>query len=166
MKGKKIGALILLLFLLGLSLLAYTEKGKSVKPDPEKLQTPNPIIEVESLEEMEDYLDFALPELEKEVAGYSVIVVDDYPFLGQIDYADGSEFRMAYGSEDVSGIYGGSPGKEETISGLEVTFYHYEDQELNVDYAIWEEDGFSFSYSYVENGSQEIEELIQLYQAM
>ncbi len=36
---------------------------------------------------------------------------------------------------------------------------------LNIHYATWEEGGFSFSYSYVSDGVQEIGELILLFQS-
>lgn len=69
--------------------------------------TPNPIITVTSVAEMETYLDFHVPVLDKEVKSYSVIVADNYPTTGQVSYEDGSKFRIQYGSGDISGIYGG-----------------------------------------------------------
>ena len=163
---RKISAGIAIVFLLGLAALAYSTSGKDAKPEPEQVKMANPIMDVDSLEELETYLDFALPQLNKEVSGYSFIVVDDYPSLGQINYADGSEFRMAHGSEDVSGIYGGSLESSEMISGVEVCFYHYADGEFDIDYATWEDGGFSFSYIYTGDGTEEIGELILNYQGM
>ncbi len=163
---KKISAGIAVAFMLGLTALTYSVSGEAVKPNPEQLTMANPIVNTESLEELETYLDFTLPQLDKEVREYSFIVDEDsYPRLGQIDYTDGSEFRMAYGSEDVSGIYGGNLESSETISDVDVCFYHYADGEYDIHYATWEEGGFSFSYSYVGDGAQEIGELILLFQS-
>lgn len=93
----------------------------------------------------------------REVESYSVFVIDGYPTMGQVDYADGSEFRVQYGSGDISGIHGGSLVETSEIEGVEVGFYEYADTA----YAIWEQDGFSFSYVYTGDGAAEVETLIQ-----
>ena len=111
------------------------------KPNPEFVQVVNPIVEVGSLNEMEEKLDFKVPALDKEAETYIVLVIDGYPAQARIKYADGSEFDMKYGSGDVSGIYGGELVKEENIEGTKVSFMKYED----ISYAIWEKDGFSYS---------------------
>ena len=56
-------------------------------PDPQQVQIPNPILTVASAAEMEAYLDFKVPVLEKEVEAYSVFISDGYPTMGQVDYA-------------------------------------------------------------------------------
>ena len=43
-------------------------------PDPQQVQIPNPILTVASAAEMEAYLDFKVPVLEKEVEAYSVFI--------------------------------------------------------------------------------------------
>ena len=134
-------------------------RGNAV-PDPAPVQIPNPIITVSSVEEMEHYLDFDVPVLEKEVASYSVLIEDSYPTMGQIDYADGSEFRMQYGSGDISGIYGGTLEKSENIGGVNVEYYKYE----NTTYAIWEQNGFTFSYVSANGENIEVESIIQQFE--
>ena len=54
-------------------------------PDPQQVQIPNPILTVASAAEMEAYLDFKVPVLEKEVEAYSVFISDGYPTMGQVD---------------------------------------------------------------------------------
>ena len=54
---------------------------ESIIPSPESVQTPNPIIIAASAEEMERYLDFHVPVLDKEVESYSVFVGDSYPTI-------------------------------------------------------------------------------------
>lgn len=129
------------------SVFAFTYQ-KSNQPHPEQLQTPNPLMEVTSVSEMERYLDFRVPVLDKDVEAYIVIVDDSYPTLGRIMYADGSIFNMEYGTGDISGICGGELVKTETFGKVEVSFFTYtgvEDGEIS--YATWEHGGFTHSLS-------------------
>lgn len=129
------------------SVFAFTYQ-RSNPPHPEQLQTPNPLMEVTSVSEMERYLDFRVPVLDKDVEAYIVIVDDSYPTLGRIMYADGSIFNMEYGTGDISGIYGGELVKTETFGKVEVSFFTYtgvEDGEIS--YATWEHGGFTHSLS-------------------
>lgn len=135
----------------------YTQYGGNGAPNPDPVQIPNPVITVNNTEEMEKYLDFDVPVLDKEIESCLVIVADSYPAIGQINYADGSEFRVGYGDEDISGIYGGSLVDMKTFDGVEVDYCQYED----ITYAIWEEGGFSFSYIYTEDAASDIEALIR-----
>lgn len=139
----------------------FLRNGNSAVPNPDYVQIPNPIVEVATVDEMEQYLDFDVPVLNKEAASYSVLVLDNHPTMGQIDYADGSTFRMQYGSGDISGIYGGTLEESREIDGVEVRYYQYADQYAETTYAIWEQNGFTFSYVYVADGGAEVEALIQ-----
>lgn len=120
-----------------------TNQFRNEVPNPGYVRVANPIMEVTSVEEMEQYLDFSVPVLEKDVDSYIVMVIDGYPQSARIKYADNSVFNMKFGSGDISGIYGGKLEKEETIGGIRVSFYAYE----NIRYATWEKDGFTFSLS-------------------
>ena len=126
-------------------------------PDPQQVQIPNPILTVASAAEMEAYLDFKVPVLEKEVEAYSVFISDGYPTMGQVDYADGSQFRIQYGSGDISGIYGGTLEESREIAGVSVAYYQYD----SMSYAIWEVNGFACSYLYTNGGDAEVDLLIQ-----
>ena len=152
----KWGAMAACLCLIVAGGVMMTQNSKPSVPNPEIVQVPNPIITVTSVEEMEDYLDFEVPVLDKEVASYSVLVEDNYPIMGQIDYTDGSKFRMQYGSGDISGIYGGTLEESKENDGTTVEYYKY----TETTYAIWEQNGFTFSYVYTNNG-EEVENLIQ-----
>lgn len=130
------------------------------KPHPEYVQVTNPIMEVDSVKEMEKYLDYDVPVLDKEVETYIVIVDGNYPQSARIEYKDGSTFNMKYGSEDVSGIFGGKLEKKEQINKTDVSFYSYEDENSKtVNYAIWEKDGFSYSLSNSGDLATEIQSL-------
>lgn len=121
---------------------------RSNPPHPEQLQTPNPLMEVTSVSEMEHYLDFRVPVLDKDVEAYIVIVDDSYPTLGRIMYADGSIFNMEYGTGDISGIYSGELVKTETFGKVEVSFFTYTGvEDVEISYATWEHGGFTYSLS-------------------
>lgn len=118
----------------------------SNKPHPEAVQLPSPILEVNSLEEMEQYLDFKVPTLSKDVESYVVLVMDDYPTMARIFYTDGSTFSKQHGSGDISGIHGGVFAKTEDVDNVEVNFYTYTNEDgIVISYAIWESDGFTYS---------------------
>ena len=127
-------------------------------PSPNPVEISNPIMSVDSVASMEDYLDFKIPMLDKEVQSYDVFIVNTYPTMGQITYTDGSQFRMQYGAEeDISGIYNATLIASKDVDGISVNYYEY----ANITYAIWEQNGFSFSYVYTNGSSSEIETLIQ-----
>ena len=107
------------------------------------------ILEVNSLAEMEQYLDFQVPTLSKDVESYVVLVMDDYPTMARIFYTDGSTFSKQYGSGDISGIYGGTYTKTERVGNVAVDFYTYTDWDgTAISYAIWENDGFTHSLTW------------------
>lgn len=94
----KWGAMAACLCLMFAGGVVFLQNGGSAIPNPEPVQIPNPIIEVTTVDEMEQYLDFDVPVLDKEIESCLVLVEDSYPTMGQIDYADGSTFRMQYGN--------------------------------------------------------------------
>ena len=151
------GALAACLCIMAAGGAVLAQNGKPAAPSPSLVEVTSPIITVQSAAEMEEYLDFPVPVLDKEAASYSVFVTDGYPTMGQVDYADGSAFRVQYGSGDISGIYGGSLVETRELEGVSVHFYAYAD----TSYAIWEQDGFSFSYEYTGDGAAEVQTLIQ-----
>lgn len=155
----KWGAMAACLCLMLVGSVMFLQNGNSTIPNPEKVEIPNPIIEVTTVEEMEQYLDFAVPVLDKEIKSYSVLIEDKYPTMGQIIYADGSEFRIKYGSGDISGIFGSTLEESKEINGIKVEYYKY----AETTYAVWENNGFTFSYVYANNGDADVEFLIQQY---
>lgn len=130
--------------------------NEGLTPDPAPVEVTNPIITVETVEEMEEYLDFPVPVLDKETAALSVLVVQGYPVMGQVEYADGSLYRVQYGSEDVSGIYGGETVETRDVDGVQAECRTFEGSS----YAVWTDEGFSFSYTGDVN---EVETLIGLF---
>ena len=130
--------------------------NEGLTPDPAPVEVTNPIIAVETVEEMEEYLDFPVPVLDKETAALSVPVVQGYPVMGQVEYADGSLYRVQYGNEDVSGIYGGETVETRDVDGVQAECHTFEGSS----YVVWTDEGFSFSYTGDVN---EVETLIGLF---
>lgn len=159
---KTLGAVAACLCVVALGATLLNNKSVSDKPHPEQVQVANPLIEVNSTKEMADYLGFDIPKLDKEVSAYIVIVDDDrYPSIGRIEYADGSTFNMKYGSGDVSGIYGGELSETKTINDVKVSFYTYSDETGNINYALWEKGGFTYSLAGSDNLESEVQSLIK-----
>ena len=117
--------------------------------DENNVQIPNPFVSYESLADVKEVLSFdpvvpsALP------AGFeqSEITSTGSDFL-QIVYADGSDnrivYRMAKGSEDISGDYNTYKNNKEVKFGdLTVTMRGND----NVSSAVWVDGGFAFSVS-------------------
>lgn len=132
-------------------------QGETKAPKPELVKVVNPLMTVSSVEEMEQYLDFSVPVLEKEAEAYIVLVIDGYPQNGRIRYADCNTFNMKYGSGDVSGIYGGTLEKTEEVDGVTVSFYTYD----TTRYALWEQGGFTYSLTGGENLEEEVKSLLK-----
>ena len=116
--------------------------GKQEQPEENGfVQMGNPLVEVASAAEMEAKLGYAVPLLDKEAEVYIVLVVGGVANQGRIHYTDGSCFNIQKGSGDISGIYGGTEEKTETLGGVSVTFLTFE----GTRYAIWEQGGFAYS---------------------
>lgn len=149
--------LALFCFELVMGISNYIQSSQPKQPQPSKVQVVNPMLKVESLEEMEKTLDFNIPTLDKEVESYIVLVIDQYPTTGRIYYKDGSTFSMKFGSGDVSGIYGGELLHQLNIDNTEVSFYQYND----LNYALWEQDGFTYSLTGTDLLESEVTSIIQ-----
>lgn len=132
-------------------------QGETNAPQPELVKVVNPLMTVSSVEEMEQYLDFSVPVLEKEAESYIVLVIDGYPQNGRIRYADGNTFNMKYGSGDVSGIYGGTLEKTEDVGTVTVSYYMYDATR----YALWKQGGFTYSLTGGENLEEEVKSLLK-----
>ena len=132
-------------------------RDQEVGLNPSYVEISSPILSMQTLEEMEEYMGFSVPVLDKAVDGYCVYVMAGEPAMGQVNYADGSEFRIQCGQGDISGIQGGAVEQTTVLAGVQVRLCRLED----MTYALWEAEGFTFSYVYTDNGIAEVETLIQ-----
>lgn len=109
---------------------------------PETTTIANPLTEVKSVIEMKEQLGYNVPVLEKEVKTY-IVIVDNSEKHGRIIYKDGSRFDLEkQANKDVSGIYGGTLVKEETVSNIKIKYFTSE----TANYMIWSNNGYSYSY--------------------
>ena len=147
-KCKLFGRIIIFVFCIGVMLFGAMFVMHKDQDKEELLKIANPVTEVKSLNEMKKYLGYEVPLIgEKEVSKYIVIGKGKVANHGRIIYKDKSEFDMEKGKLDVSGIYGGKKLSEESIGGVKVTLYSYED----IIYATWSYQEYSYSYSMVGN---------------
>lgn len=130
-----------------------TEKAK-------RLEIPNPLTEVKTISEMNQYLGYTIPVMDKKVEKYIVIGEGKYATHARIIYEDQSEFDMEKGKNDVSGIYGASIIEEKEINKIKVTF-HKKDETRYITYST---DMYSYSYSKEKEDitEQEVHELLKI----
>ncbi|MBQ8132022.1 MAG: hypothetical protein IJ193_05995 [Bacilli bacterium] len=124
---------------------------------PTRLEIPNPLTEVKTVSEMNQYLGFTIPVMDKKVEKYIVIGEGKYATHARIIYEDQSEFDMEKGSNDVSGIYGGDKIEEKVYNNITVTFYKKD----KTNYITYQTKEYSYSYSK-EDKEMEEEEVLQL----
>ena len=129
-----------------------TEKDET----EEFVQMVNPLVTVNSVQEMEQMLGYTVPVLEKDVESYIVLVIEGTAESGRIRYADGTDFNIKRGSGDISGIYGGTQESETNIEGVSVSLWVYED----LHYALWEAEGFTHSLAGTEITEADLAALI------
>ena len=135
--------------------LLFTGCSNNKNVDDNNVTISNPIIEVNSKEELEDIVGYSIPLLDKEVENFYVI--KDIKHV-RIYYKDDSVFEMAKGNDDISGIYGAILEKEEKINNINVKYYTYN----IINYIIWTSNGYS--YSYMDNkelNDNEVKELVR-----
>ena len=121
--------------------------------DENNVLVPNPMVSIDSLDELEEYLGISSLKLDfKEIDN---IVKYNNDVLGQITYKDGSVLRISKGNNDNSGIYGSKLKDETTINNVKVRIYSFEELE----YAVWYKDGYS--YSYKKSSNEDITEIIK-----
>lgn len=109
------------------------------------IQITNPITEVESADEMKDYLGYDVPVIDgQDVESYTVIGDGNYAQHGRIEYSNGGQFDVEKAvNTDVSGIYGATLEKTQTIDSVNVSLYEFE----GTYYTVWSYSDYSYSYS-------------------
>ena len=121
--------------------------------DENNVLIPNPMVSIDSLDELEKYLGISSLKLDfKEI---EEIIKYNNDVLGQITYKDDSVLRISKGNNDNSGIYGSKLKNETTINNVNVKIYSFEELE----YAVWCKDGYS--YSYRKSSNEDIIEIIR-----
>ena len=137
---------IALFSLMAVCLVGLVGCGKKEEEKKEEpvTQMPNPLVEVKSVEEMEEALGFTIPLLSGEVDKYIIINNEKgEAYHGRVIYKDGYEFEMEKSTEDVSGIEGGTKKDTLKIEKVKVNLNQMED----ITYATWTYKDYSYSLS-------------------
>lgn len=117
------------------------------------IQIPNPIVSIDSLEELSKYLGIETDKFDfKEIENINKF---NSEILGEITYRDNSVLRISKGNNDNSGIYGSTLKEETTINNTKVKIYSFE----KLEYATWQKGGYS--YSYRKSSSENITEIVK-----
>ena len=126
----------------------------------ERLEIPNPLTEVKSVSEMNQYLGYTVPVMDKKVEKYIIIGEGKYATHARIIYEDNTEFDMEKGSRDVSGIYGGEKQNEKEWNKVKIIYY----QKDKTNYITYQTKEYSYSYSKEDKEvtQDEVKELIQI----
>lgn len=138
---------------LALFLFTFTLFTTSIKDN--ELHYQNPIIEVETLEELETFIGFDLSK-------YQIKEIDTfikYPDTNMVEikYQDGSSIRISKEKSDNSGINGSTFKEEQKIHDVTVQIYTLEEE--NLVYANWQKD--DYSYSYLASSNENILEILE-----
>lgn len=116
--------------------------------------TPNPMIEIKDIKELESYIKLDLSKYKiKEI-------MEMYKFsngnLIQITYTDESTLRISKGISDNSGIYGATLKETKNINGFNVKIYEFEDTK----YAVWNDGKNNYTYSYISSNNENIYDIL------
>lgn len=120
----------------------------SVDDTNDFVMTPSPMTEVGSYDELDAALVFCVPRLPfKSAESYIMLSYGESAKEGHVRYTDGSGLYVAPGSDDISGIFGGSLNNSVMYNGVTVYFYTCGDHS----YAIWSYGGYSYCYHAAED---------------
>lgn len=120
------------------------------------LSSSNPeSISQSSAAEMEAYLDFKVPVLEKEVEAYSVFISDGYPPWDRWTMRTAPSFVSSMGVETSAGIYGGTL-EESRDCGRQRHAHQYDSMSCHLG-----SERLACSYLYTNGGDAEVDLLIQ-----
>ena len=115
---------------------------------------PNPMTKVESINELEKYIDIDLTKFKFKEIKEMYKFEDDT--LIQITYNDDSTMRISKGQDDNSGIYGATLKENKKINDINVEIYEFND----ITYAVWKDEKNSCVFSYVASDNEDINSIL------
>lgn len=109
------------------------------------VQIANPISEVDSIDELEEYIGKSLEKYQiKEIETMTKFNDEE---MVQILYKDGTSIRISKDKNtDNSGIYNSNLESKQIINNIEVEIYSIIDIENKSLYAVWQDEGYSYTY--------------------
>lgn len=114
----------------------------------------NPMTKVESINELEKYIEIDLSKFKFKEIKEMYKFEDDT--LIQITYKDYSTIRISKGQDDNSGIYGATLKEMRKINGTNVEIYEFDD----TIYAVWKDEKNSYAFSYVASNNEDINSIL------
>ena len=143
---KKIG--IIIIIICSILVVGCGKKETNKAENNTQTNTPNPLTELTTKEELEEQVKFKVPTIEdKEIITYIAIGENGNKDQARILYQDGSEFDMKKGNiknqEEISGIYGAEKKNKVTINKIKVTIYEYDE----TTFGVWKDKNYAYSYS-------------------
>lgn len=115
---------------------------------------PNPMTKVESINELEKYIEIDLSKFKFKEIKEMYKFEDDA--LIQITYKDDSTIRISKGQEDNSGIHGATLKETKKINDTNVEIYKFND----TIYAVWKNEKNSYVFSYVASDNEDINSIL------
>lgn len=145
----------ILVFMLVVLMASSVLMACSPAEEPAAAEVPNPMVEYDSVEKVNELVGFDMVLLPDELGYVPVKLYIIDKTLAQIDYSDRLEdaetadetekvnitLRMQKGGGDISGIYGVKNYESESFNGISVNMGKYED----ILVAWFEEGGFAYS---------------------
>ena len=114
----------------------------------------NPMTKVESINELEKYIEIDLSKFKFKEIKEMYKFEDDT--LIQITYKDDSTIRISKGLDDNSGIHGATLKETKKINDTNVEIYELND----TFYAVWEDEKNSYVFSYVASNNEDINSIL------
>ena len=114
----------------------------------------NPMTKVESINELEKYIEIDLSKFKFKEIKEMYKFEDDT--LIQITYKDDSTIRISKGQDDNSGIYGATLKEMRKINDTNVEIYEFDD----IIYAVWKDEKNSYVFSYVASNNEDINSIL------
>lgn len=114
----------------------------------------NPMTKVESINELEKYIEIDLSKFKFKEIKEMYKFEDDT--LIQITYKDDSTIRISKGLDDNSGIHGATLKETKKINDTNVEIYEFDD----TIYAVWKDEKNSYVFSYVASNNEDINSIL------
>ena len=114
----------------------------------------NPMTKVESINELEKYIEIDLSKFKFKEIKEMYKFKDDT--LIQITYNDDSTMRISKGQDDNSGIYGATIKESKKINDINVEIYEFND----ITYAVWKDEKNSCVFNYVASDNEDINSIL------
>ena len=158
-RNNKILMCLVVLFALIIGVVVFVNRNNIDEPEEggALVAVPNSSVNVDSVEEMQQYLGFVPNVLSKDVTSYLVVDNGSSP-IGRIVYLDGSTYSISKKNGNISDISGGEEEEKRVVNGVSVSIYRVDDTR----YTYWEDEKYSYAFSASADNTNFISDLESL----